>query len=145
MVASYSVKGDSFVAEKPRVWTGQNVALTLSGAVGAQDDLAPDGKCVKKPYLVEEFEKLAAILLFQDASADVCESSRTHPPFQLYPARFIQHTVSAVAIAQIQSDGQGLPRNIPALLLYCGANLLHCRSISSHFISYLGQSNRIRA
>jgi hypothetical protein len=56
-----------------------------------------------------------------------------------------QHTVSAVAIAQIQSDGQGLPRNIPALLLYCGANLLHCRSISSHFISYLGQSNRIRA
>jgi Tol biopolymer transport system component/predicted Ser/Thr protein kinase len=44
MVAGYSVKGDSFVAEKPRVWTGQNVALTLSGAVGAQYDLAPDGK-----------------------------------------------------------------------------------------------------
>ena len=30
--------------------------------------------------------------------------------------------------AQIQSDGQFLLRNIPALLCRCGANLLHCRS-----------------
>jgi eukaryotic-like serine/threonine-protein kinase len=44
MVASYSVKGDSFVAEKPRVWSKQSVALTMSGGVGAQYDLAPDGK-----------------------------------------------------------------------------------------------------
>jgi len=44
MMASYSAKGDSFVAEKPRVWSGQSVALALSGAVGAQYDLAPDGK-----------------------------------------------------------------------------------------------------
>ncbi len=44
MVASYSVKGDSFVAEKPRVWSKQSVALTMSGAVGAQYDVAPDGK-----------------------------------------------------------------------------------------------------
>jgi serine/threonine protein kinase/Tol biopolymer transport system component len=44
MVASYSVKGDSFVAEKPRVWSGQSVALTLSGATGAQYDLAPGDK-----------------------------------------------------------------------------------------------------
>jgi len=44
MVASYSVKGDSFIAEKPRVWSKQSVALTMSGAVGAQYDLAPDGK-----------------------------------------------------------------------------------------------------
>ena len=44
MVVSYSVKGDTFVAEKPRVWSGQSVALALSGAVGAQYDLAPDGK-----------------------------------------------------------------------------------------------------
>ena len=44
LVASYSVKGDSFVAEKPRVWSKQSVALTMSGAVGAQYDLAPDGK-----------------------------------------------------------------------------------------------------
>jgi serine/threonine protein kinase/Tol biopolymer transport system component len=44
MVTSYSVKGDSFVGEKPRVWSSQSVALALSGAVGAQYDLAPDGK-----------------------------------------------------------------------------------------------------
>ncbi|MGA2923924.1 MAG: protein kinase [Candidatus Sulfotelmatobacter sp.] len=44
MVVSYSAKGDSFVAEKPRVWSRQSVSLTMSGAVGAQYDLAPDGK-----------------------------------------------------------------------------------------------------
>lgn len=44
MVVSYSGKGDSFVAEKPRVWSSQSVGLTLSGAVGAQYDLAPDSK-----------------------------------------------------------------------------------------------------
>jgi serine/threonine protein kinase/Tol biopolymer transport system component len=44
MVVSYSVKGDTFVAEKPRTWSGQSVALTLSGSVGAQYDVAPDGK-----------------------------------------------------------------------------------------------------
>src|SRR5579863_4474675 len=40
----------------------------------------------------------------------------------------IQHTRPGVAIAQIESDGQLLLRNIPALLRRCGANLLHCRS-----------------
>jgi serine/threonine protein kinase/WD40 repeat protein len=44
MAASYSVKGDSFVAEKPWIWSKQSVALTMSGGVGAQYDLAPDGK-----------------------------------------------------------------------------------------------------
>jgi len=44
MVASYSVNGDSFVAEKPRAWSGQGVALTMSGTVGARYDVAPDGK-----------------------------------------------------------------------------------------------------
>jgi serine/threonine-protein kinase len=44
MVTSYSVKGDSFVVEKPRPWSEQSVALTLGGAVGAQYDVAPDGK-----------------------------------------------------------------------------------------------------
>jgi serine/threonine protein kinase/Tol biopolymer transport system component len=43
MVASYSAKGDSFVAEKPREWSGLSVALTMGGAVGAQYDVAPDG------------------------------------------------------------------------------------------------------
>jgi serine/threonine-protein kinase len=44
MVAGYSVKGDTFVVEKPHEWSRQSVALTLGGAVGAQYDLAPDGK-----------------------------------------------------------------------------------------------------
>jgi hypothetical protein len=44
MVVSYSVKGDTFVADKPRVWSAQSLALALSGAVGAQYDVFPDGK-----------------------------------------------------------------------------------------------------
>jgi Tol biopolymer transport system component/predicted Ser/Thr protein kinase len=44
MVTSYSGKGDVFVAEKPRVWSGQNVALPLNASIGAQYDVAPDGK-----------------------------------------------------------------------------------------------------
>jgi Tol biopolymer transport system component/predicted Ser/Thr protein kinase len=44
MVVSYTVKGDSFVADKPRVWSGQSLALALSGAVGAQYDVFPNGK-----------------------------------------------------------------------------------------------------
>jgi Tol biopolymer transport system component len=41
MMANYTVKGDSFVADKPRVWSGKQLAnLGLSGNF----DLAPDGK-----------------------------------------------------------------------------------------------------
>jgi serine/threonine-protein kinase len=41
MVASYSVKGDSFVADKPRLWSGKRLAnIGLQGNY----DLAPDGK-----------------------------------------------------------------------------------------------------
>jgi hypothetical protein len=44
MVASYSVKGGSFVAEKPRVWSEVSLAA-LSASTGAtQYDVAPDGK-----------------------------------------------------------------------------------------------------
>jgi serine/threonine-protein kinase len=41
MVASYAVKGDSFVADKPRVWSEKRIAN-----IGLQSnyDLAPDGK-----------------------------------------------------------------------------------------------------
>ncbi len=41
MVASYTVKGNSFVADKPRVWSEKRIANT--GIVGNYD-LAPDGK-----------------------------------------------------------------------------------------------------
>jgi len=44
MVASYSAKGDSFVAEKPRMWSSQSMGMALSGTVGGQYDVSPDGK-----------------------------------------------------------------------------------------------------
>ncbi len=57
-----------------------------------------------------------------------CFRTRTDSLLQLYLAGFIHHAVPAVAISQIQSNGQFLLRNIPALLCRYGANLLHCRS-----------------
>jgi hypothetical protein len=41
MVVNYTVKGDSFVADKPRVWFGKQLANL---GVGVNVDLAPDGK-----------------------------------------------------------------------------------------------------
>jgi hypothetical protein len=41
MVANYSVKGETFVAEKPRVWGEKQLANV---GLGANFDLAPDGK-----------------------------------------------------------------------------------------------------
>ena len=44
MVASYTVKGDSFVADKPRVWSEKQIRV-IAGVTGAKSvDLAPDGK-----------------------------------------------------------------------------------------------------
>src|SRR5436305_15090723 len=54
--------------------------------------------------------------------------TRTNSLFQLYLTGLIHDAVPAVAIAQIQSDGQFLLRNIPALCCRSDANLLHCRS-----------------
>src|SRR5438874_12542978 len=54
--------------------------------------------------------------------------TRTNSLFQLYLTGLIHDAVPAVAIAQIQSDGQFLLRNIPALRCRSDANLLHCRS-----------------
>jgi len=48
MVASYTVKGDTFVAEKPRVW--------IAKLGGTQWDLAPDGKRVAVLMPVESAE-----------------------------------------------------------------------------------------
>jgi hypothetical protein len=41
MVANYTVKGGSFVADKPRVWFGKQLANL---GQGVNFDLAPDGK-----------------------------------------------------------------------------------------------------
>jgi serine/threonine-protein kinase len=41
MAASYAVKGDSFVADKPRLWSEK----PIGGTLGTKNvDLAPDGK-----------------------------------------------------------------------------------------------------
>src|SRR6202047_2541721 len=57
-----------------------------------------------------------------------CFPARMDSLFPLYLPGFIHHAVPTVAISQIQSDGQFLLRNIPALRCCSGANLLHCRS-----------------
>jgi serine/threonine-protein kinase len=44
MEASYTVKGDSFVADKPRVWSEKQIRV-IGGVTGYKSvDLAPDGK-----------------------------------------------------------------------------------------------------
>jgi hypothetical protein len=48
--------------------------------------------------------------------------------FQDDASGFIQNAIPAGAIAQVKADGQVGLQKIPALLLRCGANLLHCRS-----------------
>jgi len=40
--AAYAVKGDSFVAEEPRMWSEQQLGGTVGG--GKNIDLAPNGK-----------------------------------------------------------------------------------------------------
>ena len=42
MVAAYVEKGDSFVADKPRVWSEKQLGSTAT--VSRNADLAPDGK-----------------------------------------------------------------------------------------------------
>jgi hypothetical protein len=61
---------------------------------------------------------------------DLLQRFRIRPDslFPLYLAGFVHHAVPTVAISQIQSNGQFLRRNIPALRCRSGANLLHCRS-----------------
>jgi len=41
MVANYTVKGDSFVPQRPRLWCGKRIA-DIGGAPNL--DLAPDGR-----------------------------------------------------------------------------------------------------
>jgi len=54
MVAAYSVKGDSFVADKPRVWSEKQLGST--GNVTRNVDLAPDGKRIAALIPVEATE-----------------------------------------------------------------------------------------
>ena len=51
MVAGYTVKGDSFVADKPRVWSDKQLAD--AGVAGINYALAPDGKRIAARMLAE--------------------------------------------------------------------------------------------
>lgn len=71
MMARYSVNGDSFVAEKPQIWAEQSVAMSLSAAVGAQYDLAPDGKRIAvATYASSSAAQNAGRVIFLENFAD---------------------------------------------------------------------------
>jgi len=54
MVAAYTEKGDSFVADKPRVWSEKQIG----GSIGVKNvDLAPDGKRIVALMPVETAER----------------------------------------------------------------------------------------
>jgi hypothetical protein len=45
VAVSYTVKGDAFLADRPRVWASSSVALASISVIGTYDP-APDGKQV---------------------------------------------------------------------------------------------------
>jgi hypothetical protein len=54
MVAGYTVKGDSFVADKPRVWSEKKIGGVANASRNL--DLAPDGKRIAALMPVETAE-----------------------------------------------------------------------------------------
>jgi Tol biopolymer transport system component len=54
MVAAYTVKGDSFVADKPRIWSDKQLAGLVNSSKNA--DLSPDGKRIVALMPVETAE-----------------------------------------------------------------------------------------
>jgi eukaryotic-like serine/threonine-protein kinase len=58
MAASYAAKGDSFVADKPRVWSEKRIGNT--GVNGFNYDLAPDGKRIAALMPVDTPESRAS-------------------------------------------------------------------------------------
>ena len=69
MAANYTAKGDSFVAEKPRPWSGKqlaNVGLTRNY------DFAPDGKRIAalRPVDSPEEQKVQNHVIFLENFSD---------------------------------------------------------------------------
>ena len=63
MMATYTVKGDSFVADKPRAWSEKQIG----GVVGSNNvDLAPDGKRIiaLMPVETSEAQKAQSHVIF---------------------------------------------------------------------------------
>ena len=70
MAASYTVKGGSFVADKPRVWYDKPIADT--GTNGFNYDVAPDGKRIAALMPVEtpEAQQSQSNVIFLENFAD---------------------------------------------------------------------------
>jgi serine/threonine-protein kinase len=60
MVAAYTTKGDSFVADKPRVWSEKQLSGGVGGMLVPNYDLAPDGKRIAALMPVEAPEAQAS-------------------------------------------------------------------------------------
>ena len=63
-VAAYTVRGDSFMADKPRMWSEKRLANTLNN--GSNYNLAPDGK---------------RIVVFMPAEAPEAQQAQNHVIF----------------------------------------------------------------
>jgi eukaryotic-like serine/threonine-protein kinase len=78
MVAAYTAKADSFVPDKPRVWSGKQLANM--GLTSSNYDLAPDGK------------RIAALM---SAETPEAQQSQSHVIFLLNFADELQRKVPA--------------------------------------------------
>ena len=65
-VAAYTVRGDSFVADKPRMWSERPLANAFNN--GSNFDLAPDGKrfVVFMPAEAPEEHKASEIIFLEN-------------------------------------------------------------------------------
>jgi Tol biopolymer transport system component len=77
-VAAYTVRGDSFVADKPRMWSERPLANAFNN--GSNYDLAPDGKrlVVFMPAEAPEAQKAQSEVIFLENFFD--ELRRKVPP-----------------------------------------------------------------
>jgi dipeptidyl aminopeptidase/acylaminoacyl peptidase len=69
-VATYTVRGDSFVADKPRMWSEKRLANAFNG--GMNYDVAPDGKriVVFMPVEAPEAQKTQNQVIFLQNFSD---------------------------------------------------------------------------
>ena len=70
MVAAYTVKGDSFEADKPRVWSEKQIGSNINNVRNV--DLAPDGKRIVAlmPLETAEAQKAQSHVIFLENFSD---------------------------------------------------------------------------